>query len=75
MPWLETDPMLERHHFVQDLESGHWTMTELCVRYGIRRSGLAKLAEASTVRGSGRVRRPPLRAPQGPGDESGDPIG
>lgn len=37
MPWLETDPMLERHHFVQDLESGHWTMTELCVRYGISR--------------------------------------
>jgi transposase len=37
MPWLETDPMLERHHFVQDLESGHWTMTELCVRYGVSR--------------------------------------
>jgi putative transposase len=37
MPWLETNPVLERHHFVHDLESGHWTMTELCVRYGISR--------------------------------------
>jgi putative transposase len=37
MPWLETNPVLERHHFVQDLDSGHWTMTELCVRYGISR--------------------------------------
>ena len=38
MPWLETNPMLERHHFVHDLESGHWTITELCVRYGISRN-------------------------------------
>ena len=38
MPWLETNPMLERHHFVQDVESCHWTMTDLCVRYGISRS-------------------------------------
>ncbi len=37
MPWMETNPMLERHHFVQDLKSGHWTMTELCLRYGISR--------------------------------------
>ena len=37
MPWLETDPMLERHHFVQDLKNGHWTMTELCGRYGTSR--------------------------------------
>lgn len=37
MPWQETDPMLERHHFAQDLASGHWTMTELCARYGISR--------------------------------------
>lgn len=37
MPWLETNPMRERHHFVQDLESGQWTMTELCVQYGISR--------------------------------------
>jgi hypothetical protein len=37
MPWLETDPMLERHHFVQDFDSGHWKVTELCVHYGISR--------------------------------------
>jgi len=38
MPWLETDPMFERHHFTQDLTSGLWTMTELCARYGISRN-------------------------------------
>jgi putative transposase len=38
MPWKETNPVLERHHFAQDLESGHWTMTELCLRYGISRN-------------------------------------
>jgi transposase InsO family protein len=37
MPWKETDPVLERHHFVHDLVSGHWSMTELCHRYGISR--------------------------------------
>ena len=37
MPWLETDPVLERHHFVQDFDSGHWTMSELCLRYGVSR--------------------------------------
>lgn len=38
MPWTETDPVLERHHFAHDFESGHWTMTELCQRYGISRT-------------------------------------
>jgi transposase-like protein len=38
MPWQETHPMLERHHFAHDLESGQWTMTELCERYGISRN-------------------------------------
>src|SRR3972149_907117 len=38
MPWQETNAVLERHHFAQDLESGHWTMTELCLRYGISRN-------------------------------------
>jgi hypothetical protein len=37
MPWMETNPMLERHHFVQALKSGHWNMTELCLRHGISR--------------------------------------
>ena len=59
MPWQETDPMFERHHFAQDLASGLWTMTELCARYGISRNtgykwrerflalGMAGLAEHS----------------------------
>jgi transposase InsO family protein len=38
VPWKETNPVLERHHFAQDLESGQWTMTELCLRYGISRN-------------------------------------
>ena len=38
MPWKETNPVLERHHFAQDLASGDWTMTELCARYGISRT-------------------------------------
>lgn len=29
MPWQETDPVLERHHFAHDLANGHWAMTEL----------------------------------------------
>jgi transposase InsO family protein len=37
MPWKETDPMLERRHFVQDLKSRQWTMSELCLRYGVSR--------------------------------------
>ena len=32
MPWLETNPMLERRHCIHDFTSGHWTMTELGVR-------------------------------------------
>ncbi len=38
MPWLETNPVMERRHFAHDFESGHWTMTELCLRYGISRT-------------------------------------
>jgi len=38
VPWQETNPVLERHHFAQDLASGAWTMTELCLRYGVSRN-------------------------------------
>jgi putative transposase len=38
MPWKETNAVLERHHFTRDLESGQWSMTELCLRYGISRN-------------------------------------
>jgi transposase InsO family protein len=45
MPWQETNAVLERHHFAQDLASGHWTMTELCHRYGISRNTGYKWAD------------------------------
>jgi len=37
MPWLETNPVLERRHFVHDAISGHWSMSELCLRYRVSR--------------------------------------
>jgi putative transposase len=37
MPWQETNPMLERRHFIHDFKSGHWAMNELCLRYGVSR--------------------------------------
>lgn len=44
MGWAETNPVNERRRFMQDFESGHWTMTELCERYGIsRKTGYARL--------------------------------
>lgn len=37
MPWSETTKMRERMRFVLDAEEELFTMTELCVRYGISR--------------------------------------
>jgi len=37
MPWIETNVVKERLAFVRDLASGHWSMTELCERYGVTR--------------------------------------
>jgi transposase-like protein len=34
---METNVVTERLAFVSDLESGHWSMTELCERYGVTR--------------------------------------
>jgi len=34
---METHVLDERRRFVADLESGHWSMTELCARYGVTR--------------------------------------
>jgi putative transposase len=34
---METNVVKERLAFVRDLESGHWSMTELCERYGVTR--------------------------------------
>ena len=68
MPWPETDPMFERLHFAQDLTSGQWTMTELCVRYGVSRNTGYKWRErwlALGVRGLEEHSRVPLSSPQG----------
>ena len=66
MPWQETDPMFERHHFAQDLASGLWTMTELCARYGISRNTGYKWRErilALGVAGLAEHSRAPLSSP------------
>ena len=34
---METNLSDERLAFVRDFESGHWSMTELCERYGVTR--------------------------------------
>ena len=34
---METNLTDERARFVRDFESGHWSMTELCERYGVSR--------------------------------------
>src|SRR5690242_13756869 len=44
MGWAETNPVNERRRFIEDYLSGHWTMVELCARYGIsRKTGYARL--------------------------------
>ncbi len=66
MPWLETDPMFERHHFAQDLASGQWTMTELCARDGISRNTGYKWRERFLLlgmRGLEEHSRAPLSSP------------
>jgi hypothetical protein len=49
VPWLETAPVDERLQFILDAQSDHFTMAELCARYGVsRRIGdkwLARYAE------------------------------
>ena len=34
---METNVVDERQRFIRDVESGHWSMTELCERYGVSR--------------------------------------
>ena len=66
MPWQETHPMLERHHFAQDLASGLWTMTELWERYGISRNTGYKWRErylAFGMAGLAEHRRAPRSSP------------
>jgi putative transposase len=37
MPWMETNAQKQRRAFVDDYESGQWSMTELCQRYRMSR--------------------------------------
>src|SRR4026209_1068620 len=37
MPWMETNALDQRRRCVRDLESGHWSVTEVWERYGISR--------------------------------------
>ena len=46
MPWRVETPMSQRLEFVEAFARGHWSMTELCKRFGISR---------------GRTRRSPSR--------------
>src|SRR5688572_6333757 len=63
MPWMETNVVKERLAFVHDLESGHWSMTELCERYGVTRpTGYKWLARHQAGGGADLVDR--SRAPQ-----------
>lgn len=52
MPWQETDPMFERHHFAQDLASGQWTMTELCALRHQSQHGLQMARALPVARGT-----------------------
>jgi len=45
MPWDETTRMSQRIRFISDLSSCHYTMTELCERYGISRKTGYKWAQ------------------------------
>jgi putative transposase len=46
---METNVSEQRGRFVRDVESGHWSMTELCERYGVSRpTGYKWLARQRT---------------------------
>ena len=60
---METNVVKERLAFVHDLESGHWSMTELCERYGVSRpTGYTWLERHQAGGGVGLTDR--SRAPQ-----------
>jgi transposase-like protein len=50
---METNVLEERLKFVADYESGQWSMTELCERYGVTRpTGYKWLDGTEEVRGA-----------------------
>ena len=58
---METNVVKERLAFVHDLESGHWSMTELCERYGVSRPHGLQVARTPSVRSGRGVGRPESR--------------
>ena len=62
MPWRETSPMDQRLHFVQEFETGLFTMTELAAQYEISRKTGYKWLERYDAEGAlglrDRSRRP-----------------
>lgn len=68
---METNVIKERLAFVHHLESGHWSMTELCERYGVSRpTGYKWLERHQCDRASGLAdrSRAPQRCPHRTGD-------
>ena len=54
---METNVWDERGRFVRDFESGHWSMTELCERYGVSRPTGYKWLARGRKGGAGLVDR------------------
>src|SRR5436189_5170310 len=52
MPWMQTSVTEQRLRFAEDFESGQWSMTELCERYGVTRAD--RLQVGGPLSGGGR---------------------
>ena len=66
MPWKETDPMTERLQFVAAYQSQMYSMTERCMRFGIRRNTGYKWMRRDTEQGPAGLQeksRAPHRCP------------
>lgn len=66
MPWNETNAVKQRMLFVADAERGHYSMSELCRRYGVSRKTGYKFLERFEHQGVGGLadrRRAPGRCP------------
>ena len=51
MPWLETDPVIERKRFIMEWLSGEFAVSELCRRHEIsRKTGPASISHVNITR-------------------------
>jgi transposase len=66
MPWMETSVVRERSRFVEDFESGQWSMTELCERFGISRPTGHKWVGRHQAEGQAGLRDRSRSAPAAP---------